>query len=166
MGRMCLQCPIFLVGILPFGNTTDYMPVPPSPVGGQGFAPISNWARGSTPGQASFQTPRWVLSSSTRQDGPFSSPTAGDGADDGSAERFASDSIKDDDSPQVSHYCCIMMQPLCGHLYISMYFLDIAPRQARYVCIILPHSGLRLYFDMASVGVYALNLIYWHVINN
>lgn len=44
---------------------TKYMPIPPDLTSGWGFSPVSDWARGPTPRQASFQTPGQVLGSST-----------------------------------------------------------------------------------------------------
>ena len=66
-------------------HKTEYMPVPLGLVGGWGFAPISDWAEGLAPGKASFETPKWIPSSSTGRVNPFSSPVTSDGVDDGSA---------------------------------------------------------------------------------
>ena len=47
-------------------HETEYMPVPLGLAGRWGFTPISDWAQGPIPGQASFQTPGCVLGSLAR----------------------------------------------------------------------------------------------------
>lgn len=87
----------------------EYIPVPLGPTDGWGFAFVSDWARGPTAGQTLFQTSGWVLGFSAGRASPSSGTATSDGANDGSAECFASDSIRDDDSLQANHCCCIMM---------------------------------------------------------
>ena len=97
--------PVPLVPYIPGSDTPirqhelEYMLIPPGPADSWEFVPFDDWAWGPVLDQAPFRVSRYALGSSTDQADPSASLTVGDDADGGSVECFASDTVKDDDSP-------------------------------------------------------------------
>ena len=103
---------------------SEYMSIPPGPVGGLG--PYAQT-------QGPSQDPGYIKSALGGA-GPSTCPFTID--DDDDANQFISDSFRDDDFQQDQLFVVAGCSPCMSMYAPSMYFVDIAPWQACYVCIL------------------------------